>query len=711
MKVLRRGKSSTAPSPVSPDTASRFHIPARLLTIPLALLMALPLGARQAAAQSSTPGAEPAFTTLHQFVSYIDGSSPIPDLFQASDGNFYGSSASSGGGEIYKITPNGAFSIVHSFPFHGLTEGSGPAGTLIQGAEGNFYGTTNSGGTTESGTIFKMTPAGDITLLHSFRDGSVANDGYGPATGVIMGSDGNFYGTTWLGGLNDAGTIFKMTPGGVVTILHSFDYNPLFPLGDRANALLQGADGNFYGTTTFGGPGIINPEAGDGVIFKITPAGVYTVLHSFGDGSISGDGATPSGKLIQGPTGTIYGTASNGGSTIDNAFGSGIAYKISPSGTYVILHRFHDGSVANDGVGPNDGLVKGSDGSFYGTTGNGGSADNGTAFKMTQAGAVTILHSFSDVSNSLVEGWDGNLYGTTSGHPMSSSFDAGSVFRISTSLPTTYPALTAPTGLAATAATGQVTLTWTASSGAVSYNIYRGTSHDGEAATPIATGVTTTSFINTGLANEVTYYYKVKAVSSFSTSAYSFEANATPEPPAPDAPANLTATPGNTQITLNWTAGAGANSYNIYRGTSAGGESPTPIATGVIGTSYTNTGLINGAPYYYYAISINGGGVSAHSNEAGTKPQPPIPAAPTNLIATPGNGQVSLSWTASAGAASYKVYRSTTPGGETAIAGVTTTTYINTGLTNGKTYYYKVAAVNGGGLSPLSDEASATPAP
>jgi fibronectin type 3 domain-containing protein len=180
----------------------------------------------------------------------------------------------------------------------------------------------------------------------------------------------------------------------------------------------------------------------------------------------------------------------------------------------------------------------------------------------------------------------------------------------------------------------------------------------------------------------------------------------------PPAPTNLTATAGNTQVTLNWSASAGATSYNVYRGTSAGGESGTPVVTGLTSTTYTNTGLTNGTTYFFTVKAVNLAGMSPASNEASTTPQPSIPPAPTGLSATAGNTQVSLSWAGSSGATSYNVYRGATAGGEgsTAIAtGITTTSYTNTGLTNGTAYFYKVAAVNSAGTSGLSNEASATP--
>ncbi len=273
----------------------------------------------------------------------------------------------------------------------------------------------------------------------------------------------------------------------------------------------------------------------------------------------------------------------------------------------------------------------------------------------------------------------------------------------------------APTGLKATAGNAQVTLNWTASSGAASYNVYRGGAAAGEATAPIATGITATTFVNTGLTNGSPYFYKVAAVNTGGTSALSNEANATPQVSAPAAPTGLKATAGNAQVTLNWTASSGAASYNVYRGGAAAGEATAPIATGITATTFVNTGLTNGSPYFYKVAAVNTGGTSALSNEANATPQasaPTLPAAPTGLTATAGNAQVTLNWTASSGATSYNVYRGGAASGEATApiaTGITATTFINTGLTNGSPYFYKVAAVNAGGASALSNEANATP--
>jgi uncharacterized protein (DUF1800 family)/fibronectin type 3 domain-containing protein len=276
------------------------------------------------------------------------------------------------------------------------------------------------------------------------------------------------------------------------------------------------------------------------------------------------------------------------------------------------------------------------------------------------------------------------------------------------------PPIPAPTGLTATPGNGQVTLSWSAVAGAASYNVYRGTSSNGEAAAPAATGITGTAFTNTGLTNGTKYFFKVRAVNGPATSDPSNEASATPvAPPAPPAPTALTATAGNAQVTLAWTASPGATTYNVYRGTSAGGESATPVATGITETAFTNTGLTNNTKYFFKVAAVNANGTSDKSNEATATPvPPPPPAAPAGLSAAAGDSSVTLSWNTVAGAVTYNVYRGTKTNAEgtTPIAtGITAVTFTDTALSNGTTYFYMVASVNANGTGPKSTEASATP--
>ena len=272
---------------------------------------------------------------------------------------------------------------------------------------------------------------------------------------------------------------------------------------------------------------------------------------------------------------------------------------------------------------------------------------------------------------------------------------------------TTVPAT--PIGFTAVAGNAQVALNWTTSSGATGYYVKRSTTTGGPY-TQIATQATTTD-TDTGLTNGTKYFYVVSAYNSAGQSANSAEVNATPVLPRPAAPTGLSATPGNAQVSLTWTASASASSYHLKRSTTSGAETQISAPTS---TNYTDTGLTNGTKYLYEVSAVNSGGESANSSEVSATPVAPLsaPATPTGLQTTSGNAQVNLSWNASVGAATYNVKRSTTNGGpyNTAVASPTATNYSDTTVTNGTTYYYVVSAVNTAGQSANSAQASATPA-
>ena len=266
-----------------------------------------------------------------------------------------------------------------------------------------------------------------------------------------------------------------------------------------------------------------------------------------------------------------------------------------------------------------------------------------------------------------------------------------------------------PSGLTASAANAQINLTWNASSGATAYYIKRSTTTGGpysQMAIP-----TTTSYADNSVTNGTKYYYVVSAYNSYGQSANSAEVNATPTaPPPPSAPSGLQATAGNTQVSLTWTASTGATSYHVKRSTANGG--PYTQVSAPTAANSSDTGLTNGTTYYYVVSALNTASESANSAQASATPVAPVtpPAAPTGLQATAGNTQVNLSWTASAGATSYHVKRSTTTGGPyTQVAAPAATGDADTGLTNGTTYYYVVSALNAAGESPNSSQASATP--
>ena len=264
-----------------------------------------------------------------------------------------------------------------------------------------------------------------------------------------------------------------------------------------------------------------------------------------------------------------------------------------------------------------------------------------------------------------------------------------------------------PTNLVASGGNGQVGLSWSVSSGATSYNVGRSTTSGGPYTT--IASPTGTSYTDTGVTNGTTYYYVVAAVNTAGTSANSSQVSATPQLAVPATPTNLVASGGNGQVGLSWSVSSGATSYNVGRSTTSGG--PYTTIASPTGTSYTDTGVTNGTTYYYVVAAVNTAGTSANSSQVSATPQLAVPATPTNLVASGGNGQVGLSWSVSSGATSYNVGRSTTSGGPyTTIASPTGTSYTDTGVTNGTTYYYVVAAVNTAGTSANSSQVSATPA-
>ena len=356
-------------------------------------------------------GADAQFIVLHSFPP-SNPVSPKAPLIRTSDGTFYGTTESGGAfnlGTAFKMTPDGTVTLLHAFASN--SDGAGPIAALVKATDGNFYGTTPTGGSSGAGTAFKMTPSGTVTVLHAFTGGA---DGATPMASLIQATDGNFYGTTGSGGTANKGTAFKMTPAGTVTVLHAFTggadgSGPVAPL-------TQATDGNLYGTTVSGGGSL-----SAGTIFRMALDGTFAVMHTF-----ASEGANSNAGLIQASDGNLYGTTEFGG-----PFFNGIAFRMTLAGAFTTLHAFGSGS---DGSKPVAALVQGVDGNFYGTTLNGGTANKGTVFQITPAGVTTILHSFVGGSDgfeplaTLVSSDDGTLYGTVS---LGGSPGAGSVYTIS----------------------------------------------------------------------------------------------------------------------------------------------------------------------------------------------------------------------------------------------------------------------------------------
>jgi uncharacterized repeat protein (TIGR03803 family) len=367
-----------------------------------------------------------------------DGDLPAAGLIQGIDGNFFGTTyygGQSGMGAVFKVSAAGVESVFYSFGTNS-EDGSQPTAGLIQDDAGDLYGTTTGGGGWLQGTVFKVTAAGVETVLYSFGSNG-STDGALPEVGLIRGSDGDLYGTTEAGGAFNRGTVFKVTDAGIETVLYSFSgHGGQTGSMDGASpqaSLIQGTDGTFYGTTSLGG------AYDKGTVFKITAAGVETVLHSFsGNDGLSGstDGAIPAAALVQASDGNFYGTASGGN------YMEGTVFKITADGTESVLYSFTGGGAvtgSTDGAGPTGALVQGSDGKFYGTTSAGGTSGAGTAFKITRDGIETVVQNFNasgltggsmDGKNpaaGLALGNDGNFYGTTMS---GGAYNKGSVFRL-----------------------------------------------------------------------------------------------------------------------------------------------------------------------------------------------------------------------------------------------------------------------------------------
>jgi uncharacterized repeat protein (TIGR03803 family) len=383
---------------------------------PLAAMLAVMLGALL-----PPPNADAqTLTTIYSFFCAVDqnncadGLLPIAGLVQATNGVLYGMTSVGGvnddtllGGTAFKITASGMLTPLYSFcTATGCPNSDDPQGGLVQATNGDLYGTTSDGG--YGGTVFKMTLAGALTTLHTFAGGS---DGDYPYAALIQAINGDLYGTTLYGGANDSGTIFKITPSGTLSIVYSFCAQSGCPDGrGPGTGLIQATNGDLYGTT--GGGGANN----SGTVFKITTSGTLTTLYTFCAISGCPDGLEPNG-LIQATNGNLYGTTAGGGA-YHNA---GTVFQITPSGTLTTLYSFCAQSACADGVVPFASLMQATDGNLYGTTYHGGAKDLGTVFQITPTGTLTSLYSFCAQSacadgeqpwSGLVQATNGNLYGT-----------------------------------------------------------------------------------------------------------------------------------------------------------------------------------------------------------------------------------------------------------------------------------------------------------
>ena len=348
------------------------------------------------------------FSVLHDFLgsNSADGCNPTYSgiVAQGRDGNMYGTTENGGApsftyGSVFQVTPAGALNVIYSFP-SSETEGWLPFSGLTLGTDGNFYGTTKYYGLpggSSFGSVFQITPAGSRTYLYIFTGGS---DGRYPTAPPILGTDGNWYGTT-QGDFSNPGSVYKLTPSGQFKSLYQFVHGE-----QPQDPLVQATDGNFYGTTRGGG------TTNNGSVFRITPAGKFTVIDSFD----TTNGQAPYSPLIQGADGNFYGTTTSGGSA-----GGGVVFKLTPTGKITVLYNFIQGDTPSV---PFAGLVQATDGYLYGTTGQGnsqgGTTSNGTIFRMKAIPSTpSYLHDFDqyptgrDPQDTLLQHTNGILYGDT----------------------------------------------------------------------------------------------------------------------------------------------------------------------------------------------------------------------------------------------------------------------------------------------------------
>jgi len=308
----------------------------------------------------------------------------------------------------------GTESLLYSFT-GGAMDGVNPWGGLIQANDGNLYGVTSSGGASNHGTVFKITPGGSESLLYSFAGGPT--DGAHPQGGLVQASDGSLYGVTALGGASGNGVVYKITPSGTETVLYSFAGGTTDGANPAGN-LLDAGDGNFYGLTLAGGAG------NSGVLYRITPGGNEVMLDSF---VASASAIAGGASVIQATDGNLYALIADGG-----ASGKGAFIKSTLSGSVTYVYSFPGGST--DGWLAIGSPIQAADGDFYGATAAGGATGNGAVFRITAAGAETVLYSFSggttdgeEPESGLIQAADGNLYGVT---PYGGADNDGVVYRL-----------------------------------------------------------------------------------------------------------------------------------------------------------------------------------------------------------------------------------------------------------------------------------------
>jgi uncharacterized repeat protein (TIGR03803 family) len=353
------------------------------------------------------------YKVLYTFTGGTDGAAPLAGLTRDSAGNLFGTAAggTASTGSVFKLNPYGKFTLLHNFGSGGAG-GANPLAAVVRDSAGNLYGTTVYGGSSNRGTVFKLTKNGNFTVLLSFSS-SWFSPGDGPRGPLVLDPAGNLYGAGGGGGncngTSTCGVVFKLDPSGNETVIRAFLYGKK---GFYPNAgLIRDAAGNLYGTTMGGG------TSGTGVVFKLDSAGNETVLYTF---KRIPDGSVPQAGLIQDTAGNFYGTTVYGGNGPGYcpAQGCGVVFKLDANGNETVLYAF---TGKSDGGGPVAPLVMDSAGNLYGTTNyEGGACVCGVVFKLDPSGKETVLHTFTGGSDGgypeggLTMDSAGNLYGTAS---------------------------------------------------------------------------------------------------------------------------------------------------------------------------------------------------------------------------------------------------------------------------------------------------------
>lgn len=580
-------------------------------------------------------------TTLYTFTAGADGAYPKSTLVRDTAGNLYGTTTAngaSGNGTVFKIDTSQSFSVVHSF---GIGEGH-PVYGLVQDSSGNLYGTTVNGGDSDLGTVFKIDPSGTYSVIHNF-DGTGGSNPYGP---LAVDAAGNLYGTTSAGGTSSLGTVFELDAANHYSVLHSFA-GGVSDGSTPYSSLARDSSGNLFGTTSLGGP------ADSGTIFEISTDDGFSLLYSFTGGS---DGANPIGGPMLDSAGTLYVSASAGGSGYAGGRPPGTLLKFSTTAGAVVLHSFTGGP---DGASPYAAPVMDAYTNLYGTTYYGGSGNDGTLFGIDSAGTYSVLYRFTNTGGINPEGLVvdslNNIYGVTMS---GGALQFGAVYKFAVNAKITAPADHSTLG------GSTVNFTWTPESGATSYQLWLGSSAGADDIGYVGTGTTNATFTSVPTDGRTVYAtlygYADNAWSVQDTALYTA---ATLSKAQILSPAKGSVLPGTT-VAFTWSAETGATSYQLWLGSAPGtydlGVVGSSGLQGTISNLPTDGRLVYATLWGYDSVgnwSVQD--IATYTAIALTTAQITSPAKGSTLP-----GRVVFTWTAETGATSYQLWVGSSPGAD-----------------------------------------------